>query len=87
MILRRPPAADCSGGKAEDAWTRTCRTGIRTNGRGDLRKRAFKLNVPQNENSPQLEGIGDSGGIVVDDGETSGQYSLVAVKRSVCSYR
>ena len=35
-----------------------------TVGRGALTKRPFKLNAPQNENSPQLVEIGDSEDIV-----------------------
>jgi len=46
---------------------------------------AFKLNAPQNENSPQLEEIGDSGGIIVDDGETRADniYSLGCEEESL----
>ena len=62
MILRSPPAADCSGGKADDARTTRSRTGKRVEGRSALAKRL--LNTPQN--SPQLEGIGDSDGMVVE---------------------
>jgi len=66
MTLRRPPTADCRGGKAGDACSTICRIGMRTKveGRYDLVNRP--LNAPQNESSPQLVGTGDSEGIVVE---------------------
>ena len=64
ITFRRPPAADCRGGKAGDACTTNRKKGERTEGLGALAKR--RLNSLQKENSPQSADVGDSEDIVVE---------------------